>query len=60
MTFFYFFVIIIVFFLFFLFGNGRDKITGILTGLSSQDKTKKYINSTKQLYNSNLRLVKQR
>ena len=60
MTFFLFFRDYNSFFLFFLFGNGRDKVTGILTGLSSQDKTKKYINSTKQLYNSNLRLIKQR
>ena len=45
---------IIVFFSFFLFGNGKDKIAGILTGLSSQDKTRKCINNTKQLHISSL------
>ena len=48
-------------FLFFLFGNGSDKIAGILTGLSSQDKTKKKVQilrSNDILVFSNLWLVK--
>jgi len=49
-----------IFFLFFLFGNGKDKIAGILTGLSSQEKTKKCINNTNQLHISSFRLIKQR
>ena len=44
----FFFSIFIVFFCFFLFVNGKGNIAGVITGLSSQNKTKKGTNFTKQ------------